>query len=135
MPMRSRSRISTATPSEAHMAKKRRAGPLSPDPIQADVRARRQVARFGPNPKGFLCDERCPAALLKVAHSWIIEMHHVSGRANDADLKVPLCLICHRKVTAKYATAGVSMDDPETLLHRILAVLLACEVFFDQFGT
>jgi hypothetical protein len=100
----------------------------------SDRRARRHDARFGANPECLLCGERRPEALLHVPRSTIIELHHVSGAANDPDLLVPLCFNCHRKITARYAEAGVSMEAPDTLIHRLLAMLAAWEVFFADFA-
>lgn len=108
---------------------------LGPDPIQADVRARRHGARFGSNPQCFLCGEKRPEALIHAPRSWIIEFHHLFGAANDNELVVPLCFNCHRKITARYADVGVPMSKPETFIHRLLAMLLGWEVFFKEAGT
>ena len=64
----------------------------------------------------------------------ILERHHLSMRANDEDLTVPLCLNCHRKMTEAYSAAGVPSDVPDTLLDRLLVMLMAWEVFFADFG-
>lgn len=103
------------------------------DPIQDDVRKRRLDARFGPSPRCFLCLESRPERLIKVTRKFL-ELHHVVGAANAPELVVPLCLNCHFDITSRYRTAGVSMDDPETLLDRLLAALRAFSVFFPMVG-
>lgn len=107
---------------------------LRPNPIQNDARARRREARFGPNPKCVLCPETRPEALTRVKRSEFIELHHVCNEANDAELLIPLCLACHRELTEKYKAAGVSNDDPETMLHRLCFVMRAFEIFFEDLG-
>lgn len=103
------------------------------DPIQDDVRKRRVDGRFGSAPRCFLCGEARPERLMRVTRKFL-EMHHVVGAANAPELVVPLCLNCHFDITSRYRTAGVSMDDPEALLDRLLAALRAFSVFFPMVG-
>jgi hypothetical protein len=62
----------------------------------------------------------------------LLEQHHKDGAAHDPDLKITLCLNCHREITEGLAREGVSMY-PERNLHKVIAHMLrASAVLFDS---
>lgn len=122
------------TPSkDLNMTRPPRRRPIPGDPILTAGRERRREARYGPNPSCLLCGETRAERLIRVPKH-LIEMHHLAGQANDDELIVPLCIRCHRRITDAYARTGVSMDEPETPLHRLLALLRGLSVFHDMLG-
>lgn len=102
------------------------------DPIQTEARRARRRARLGPNPRCLLCGYGEPEALTVAdgeVRRWVLEEHHVAGRKNDPDLTVLLCLNCHRVITEACRRAGVQLNPPATLLHRVIALLRGIAAF------
>jgi hypothetical protein len=64
----------------------------------------------------------------------VLEVHHLGGHANDADLTVVLCLNCHRRISARMAFAGIdlSRDATRSAPERLVSLLRGLAVFFEQ---
>lgn len=107
------------------------------DPLQTEVRRTRRRERLGENPQCILCGCGQAEALTvprgKVRR-YVLEEHHPAGWKNDPELKVILCLNCHRVATEKCRRAGVSLDWPPTLLHRIVALLRGVAALLADLG-
>jgi hypothetical protein len=104
-------------------------GEMEENPIQNDRRRVKRERMLGENAACAFCGITTPEVLLR-AHRNLIDGHHAVGRANDADLIVPLCHNHHAILTESYARAGVSMHPAETVLDRFIAVLKALGAFF-----
>ncbi|GEM_PF-1447362 len=103
------------------------------DPLANETRRSKRELLLGENPTCLLCGIANVDALMPVPRS-ILEAHHVCGRANDGDLTVPLCRNCHAEVTEGYREAGVPLNRPPTLLHKLAAILRALGAFLSAVG-
>ncbi len=115
------------------------------NPFGTARRKTRREERLGPDAFCLFCGYACLEALTQVSRKWLeargvtkdrinrlLERHHVEGEAHDPDLRVTLCLNCHREITEGLAREGVSMY-PERNLHKlIIFVLRASAVLFDS---
>ena len=106
---------------------------MEDDPIKNEARRKRRERRFGPDARCILCGHANPSAFVRVTKEFL-EAHHVVGRANDEGLLLPLCRNCHAYITEGYRDAGVSMNPPATVLHRLQAALKALGVFLPELG-
>jgi len=95
---------------------------MTPDPIRTDARNAARDRRHGSDAACGLCGYRNPDALVRVNRT-LLEAHHVFGRANDAELTVPLCRNCHAETTEAQLAAGVRFSQPPTLLHQLASAL------------
>jgi hypothetical protein len=96
------------------------------DSLQSEIRRNRRRKDLGDDPRCLLCGFGRTEALTKAKgklRQAALEEHHVAGKKNDPDFTVILCLNCHRVVTEKCRQAGLSLGYPETVLHRIVALL------------
>lgn len=91
---------------------------MDADPIHTAGRAAVRRRRLGPGAACYRCGKDTPETLLRVKRS-LLEVHHVVGRANDADLTVVVCLNCHRELTEVQARDNVVLTAPPTLLCRV----------------
>ena len=110
-------------------------------PVQDAVRRTKQKRRVGEHAVCVLCRRAEPEALKRVALSELngttrrlVEQHHVVGKRNDATLTVPICLSCHAVATEQLRSVAASMQQPRTLLEKLIAILKALGVFFKQLG-
>ena len=103
------------------------------DPIAAETRRAKRERILGDDAACVLCGLGTLASLVSVSRN-VVEAHHVVGRANDAELTVPLCRNCHAEVTEGYRDAGVPLNRPPTLLHRLVAILRALGVMLVALG-
>lgn len=103
------------------------------DPIRNDARRANRQRRLGDDACCLNCGEAQMVTLVPTAKS-LLEAHHVVGKANDAELTVPLCRNCHAKLTESLRETGASMAPPKTLLDRLVAVLRALAAFFRMLG-
>ncbi len=87
---------------------------MTPDATGAASREARRQRRLGPNPVCIGCG---------VIEPRILEVHHRAGEANAPELTEIRCCNCHRLITTQHADLGVDMAAPETLLHKIIAML------------
>jgi hypothetical protein len=94
------------------------------DPIATETRRAKRERILGEDAVCVLCGLGTLASLTPVSRN-ILEAHHIVGRANDAALTVPLCRNCHAEITDGYRDAGVHLNRPPTLLHRVVAILRA----------
>ena len=106
---------------------------IDKDPIRTDARREARNGRLGANPVCVLCPERRVDALIPIARGFL-QQHHVSMKANDRRLVIPLCLNCHAVLTEKYRTAGIPFTAPETVLHRVIACLRGVGAFLPDLG-
>ena len=104
---------------------------MEKDPIKNDARKAKREMRLGKDAKCAWCGISNLESLTLEKRS-LIENHHVVGRANDADLVIPLCRNCHGVATEKSRQTGVSMKKPETVLHKTINVLRALGAFFSH---
>jgi hypothetical protein len=102
------------------------------NPIGNDARGARRK-RLILNRACIICGLSDPASLVITKRS-LIEEHHLVGRVNESDLTVPLCRNHHAQLTAKYANDGISMNPPETMLHRLETVARTIGVVFEYLG-
>ena len=103
------------------------------DPIAKETRLAKRERLLGDDPACVLCGLGTIASLTAVSRE-VLEAHHVVGRANDEDLTVPLCRNCHAEVTEGYRDAGVALNRPPTLLHKLVAVLRALGAMLTALG-
>jgi hypothetical protein len=113
--------------------------------------ARRRVTRkerFGINSFCLFCGYACLESLTTVTRRWLetkgvpakllnclLEDHHAHGEAHDPDLKVTLCLNCHREITEGLMREGVSMH-PEKNIDKFIALKLrASAVLFESLAS
>ena len=59
----------------------------------------------------------------------ILENHHVGGRVNDPQTKIPLCFNCHRKATEMQMQEEAILSRQPTPLEAIVAVI-SCWIAF-----
>ena len=109
--------------------------------IQNATRRAKQKRRLGKDAECALCGFAEPEGLRRVPLSKlnrearrIIEQHHVVGRANDPELTIPLCLICHAKATEQLRSVGASMRPSRTFLEKLIAILKALGAFLKELG-
>lgn len=93
-------------------------------PIQNDARRRRRQQQLGPDAVCVLCGEAQWETLIPVRRS-LLEAHHVAGLANDATVTVAFCRNCHAKLTEQLRQCGASMEPPETILDKVVAMVRA----------
>ena len=103
------------------------------DPVANVARRAKRERLLGEDPACVFCGMANIDALLPMARS-ILEAHHVVGRANDGELTVPVCRNCHAELTEGYRDAGVPLNRPPTLLHRIARILLAIGAMLAALG-
>lgn len=103
------------------------------DPIANEVRRAIRETQFSEHAGCVLCGYQNVDALRFVVRS-VIELHHAVGRANDAELVVPLCANCHAVVTAGYRDAGVPLNNPSTILHIFVAAFRGLGAFLEMLG-
>ncbi len=107
---------------------------MSPDPIQNDVRKTRRLRILGPDAACGLCGQANPAALIRVNRS-VLEVHHLAGEANDADLTVVLCRNCHAIHHEALRDLGVDLTrDDRPRMDLLAAVLRGLASFFALLG-
>jgi hypothetical protein len=94
------------------------------DPIASETRRAKRERLLGDNPACVLCGLATLYSLIAVQRN-VLEAHHIVGRANDEQLTVPLCRNCHAEITEGYRDAGVPLNRPPTLLHKLAAILRA----------
>jgi hypothetical protein len=92
------------------------------DPITNVTRRGKREQILGDDPACILCGLANIDSLTLVQRS-LLEAHHLVGRANDGELTAPLCRNCHAAVTEGYRDAGVPLNHPPTLLHKLAAIL------------
>ena len=103
------------------------------DCIANEARRAKRERLLGEDPACVYCGLKNIDALFPMARS-ILEAHHIVGRANDNVLTVPACRNCHAELTEGYRDAGVPLNHPPTLLHKIAAVLLAIGAMLQALG-
>ncbi len=106
---------------------------MNANPMQTAARRARRDQRFSLNAACVLCGVTTPETLVAVRRA-LLEKHHVCGRANDADLTVPVCRNCHAVLTEGQRAAGVTFTAPQTLLHQIAAALASFFAFLHDFA-
>ena len=94
------------------------------DPIANETRRAKRERVLGDDAACVLCGLAKMESLIAV-HRNVLEAHHIVGRANDEELTVPLCRNCHAEITEGYRDAGVPLNRPPTLLHKLAAILRA----------
>jgi hypothetical protein len=94
------------------------------DPIAAETRRAKRERVLGEDAACVMCGLGTIESLIAVDRN-VLEAHHIVGRANDGDLTVPMCRNCHAEITERYRDAGVPLNRPPTLLHRLAAMLRA----------
>ncbi|MFN0153441.1 MAG: hypothetical protein ACKVUT_03600 [Gaiella sp.] len=100
-----------------------------PDPIKNDRRSARRRQMFPPGTACAICGDTTPEALVR-ARRPLIEAHHVSARAIDASLLVPLCCKCHLFVTAGQLDAALDFSHGNrSALERAAGALRSQAVF------
>jgi hypothetical protein len=103
------------------------------DPINNDARRTTRAQKLGADAVCVRCGEPQWETLIPGNRS-LLEAHHLVGKANDADLTVPLCRNCHAILTEKLRQVGASMNNPLTLLDRIVAILRCIGAFLGSIG-
>jgi hypothetical protein len=101
---------------------------MTADPIKTAARRARREQRLGSDAACTLCGLTTPDALIAVRRA-LLEVHHVCGRANDADLTVPVCRNCHAVLTEGQRASSVSLTYPPTILHQVAAALASFFTF------
>src|SRR4051812_6665246 len=99
------------------------------NPIRNDARRASRERKLGHAATCMLCGEAQWESLVTAPKS-LLEAHHVVGNANDVELTVPLCRNCHAKLTEQLRQNGTSMEQPRTILDRIVAILRGLAAFF-----
>ena len=99
------------------------------DPIATETRRAKRERMHGDHPACVMCGMGTLDSLIAVNRT-VLEAHHIVGRANDDELTAPLCRNCHAELTEGYRNAGVPLNRPPTLLHKLLAVLRAFAAMF-----
>lgn len=99
------------------------------DPIARETRRAKRERLHGDNPACVICGLGTLDSLLAV-HRSVLEAHHIVGRANDDELTVSLCRNCHAELTEGYRDAGVPLNRPATVLHKLVAVFRALAAMF-----
>ena len=94
------------------------------DPIASETRLAKRERLLGEDPACVLCGLATIESLIAVQRD-VLEAHHIVGRANDDALTVPLCRNCHAEITEGYRDAGMPLNRPPTLLHKLVAILRA----------
>ena len=103
------------------------------DPIAKETRLVKRQRVLGDDPACVLCGLTTIASLIAVSRD-VLEAHHIVGHANDEALTAPLCRNCHAEVTDGYRDAGVSLNRPPTLLHKLVAILRALGAMLTAVG-
>jgi hypothetical protein len=94
------------------------------DPVASEARRAKRERLLGEDAACLLCGLANIDTLTLVSRS-VLDAHHVVGRANDDELTTPLCRNCHAEVTEGYRDAGVPLNRPPTILHKLAAILRA----------
>ncbi len=87
---------------------------MGPDPAGAVSRDARRRRRLGPYPACVRCG---------ITDVRVLEAHHIGGVANDRKLTEIRCRNCHRLITTQHEDLGVDMEHPDTLMHKLIAML------------
>ena len=120
----------TSTSDEKGTAANKRPTTVDVDPIGTDGRHVRRVRRLGPDATCGLCGQSQVECLTTKPRS-ILEVHHVAGRRNDADLVVVLCLNCHARAGENQRSAGVlTSSAPASSVEAMEAGLRSLASFF-----
>jgi hypothetical protein len=107
-----------------------------PDPVAAQRRSEKVLARLPQNPVCVLCGQREPDALLPGKP--VLEAQHVLGQAAAPDAVVVMCANCHRIDTGSQLdqqalpAPGRYRPRPDCLLDTIEKVLRCLAVFFES---
>jgi hypothetical protein len=104
-----------------------------PDPIGRDVRRERARRRLPPDAACLMCGQTDPEVLRRARRS-LLERHHIAGAVNDPDLTATLCLNCHRRMSARLPSAGVTLDRSARLtrIERAVGRVHGLAVFLEQ---
>lgn len=110
----------------------------NPDPLGLDLLHDRASRRLPAHAACVLCGERdrevCRERPASSVPASVLEVHHLGGRANDADMTVVLCLNCHRRMSDRMPLYGVDLgpDPNRSTAERLVGVLRGLAVFFEQ---
>jgi hypothetical protein len=61
---------------------------------------------------------------------YLMEQHHVMGRAHEPDLTAPLCKNCHAEATQGQLQEEVPLSATDNILDRVAAIFDALAAFF-----
>ncbi len=79
--------------------------------------------------------ERNPV-VLRLVDRTLLDLHHVAGVANVADLKVPVCANCHRKLHGQLLELGLDFEQPANrmVLDVLYHLVMGMSVVFEKFA-
>lgn len=98
------------------------------DPLKKQHRKTRKRHRLGPEATCLACGRTNLHTLRKAKRS-VFEMHHVLGVSHAPDAEVVVCILCHARMSAGQVDDEVPLQPQETILERMVAVLLAWASF------
>jgi hypothetical protein len=61
---------------------------------------------------------------------YLLELHHVMGKAHESDLTIVLCKNCHAKATEGQLREEVPLSATDNILDRVAAIFDALAAFF-----